>query len=758
MKTDAMKKVTYPPLYISLYFLLMSAIVAVSSLSGSLLELIISTVFWGSLYAVGLYLGHQNAKTNNPIYTNITNAVLIIGLLAFFVSMATQDLIFALALFLMWIQAAQNFSLSTRRDLYFAFAVSFFLFMYGAANSKSSGFLFFMIVYVLAGTFALVANHFDALMSKAKDHGSELPGSSVRFSSSILLLSISIIILATLFYLFVPRPAALNYGAFATAGGVYYENKEWEKEAKNPTSSSDEDYDDEEGLEGGGASEDNTQKYDNDSDNFEYRGFENSFDIGQSNNSKTGNELLMYVESPRPLYLRGPVYDRFKDNRWSKRLRADRKHMLKFGEVNFGEQSDDLIVQTITLKQNITSNIFAAAEVRSLNFSGSVIARDSYGALSSPQVIRKGTVYSVKSRLTSMNGRLIADAKPIVSKQSYLQLPDTFNNEIRNLALSITNNTRDDYSKSTAVEEYLRNNYDYTFDTVVTTNDGVLIDDFLFESKQGHCELFATSMVLMLRSVGIPARLATGFSATNMNPITGYYEVRGLDAHAWVEAYIDKTGWMMFEPTAFYNVPKATPPDTTAEALSEYLAHLAKGAQISDPGELETLSLASLLQMVKQLGEVVTFIWDTIKAVATYVWQLVVNNSVLISVVTMLLVLGFYSFRIIKHPILTYIALMRLKRMLRTTPERFIKQCYIELENYFTRKGEPRLPGCTIQEYETILSARYSAVNKSIEEISRIANLVWYSPNTTSQNDINSAFDGFKHIVSTEKQPPCNRN
>ena len=72
---------------------------------------------------------------------------------------------------------------------------------------------------------------------------------------------------------------------------------------------------------------------------------------------------------------------------------------------------------------------------------------------------------------------------------------------------------------------------------------------FLFETKTGHCEYFASAMAIMLRLQGVPARLVTGFSATNKNPLTGYFEVRALDAHAWVEAYFPAHGWVTFEPT-----------------------------------------------------------------------------------------------------------------------------------------------------------------------------------------------------------------
>ena len=75
------------------------------------------------------------------------------------------------------------------------------------------------------------------------------------------------------------------------------------------------------------------------------------------------------------------------------------------------------------------------------------------------------------------------------------------------------------------------------------------IANFLFERKQGHCEYFASSMAVMLRTLGIPSRVVNGFRTDEFNDITGNYVVRAKDAHAWVEAYFPGYGWQTFDPT-----------------------------------------------------------------------------------------------------------------------------------------------------------------------------------------------------------------
>jgi len=118
------------------------------------------------------------------------------------------------------------------------------------------------------------------------------------------------------------------------------------------------------------------------------------------------------------------------------------------------------------------------------------------------------------------------------------------------------------------VESYLSRSFEYTLD-LMGTPEGERIESFLFETQRGHCELFASAMVLMLRAQGVPARLATGFLGADFNPIEGYYIVRQSNAHAWVEAYIEDVGWLVFDPT-----PPAGRPAAAETGLAELAAQL----------------------------------------------------------------------------------------------------------------------------------------------------------------------------------------
>jgi len=102
--------------------------------------------------------------------------------------------------------------------------------------------------------------------------------------------------------------------------------------------------------------------------------------------------------------------------------------------------------------------------------------------------------------------------------------------------------------QAAALQQYFYDEFDYTLDFLGRASDTPL-EDFLFKYKSGHCEYFATAMVLMLRSQGISARLITGYLGGEYNPLEGYFIVRQLNAHAWVEVYIPGQGWQLFDPT-----------------------------------------------------------------------------------------------------------------------------------------------------------------------------------------------------------------
>jgi hypothetical protein len=134
-------------------------------------------------------------------------------------------------------------------------------------------------------------------------------------------------------------------------------------------------------------------------------------------------------------------------------------------------------------------------------------------------------------------------------RQYYLQLPDDLPARVRNLALDITIKETDPYDQAAAIEAYLRQ-YPYALDVPAPPAGREVADFFLFDLQQGYCDYYATTMVVLARAAGIPARLVVGYSRGAYDEADGTFLVRLRDAHAWVEVYFPGSGWIEFEPTA----------------------------------------------------------------------------------------------------------------------------------------------------------------------------------------------------------------
>jgi len=154
---------------------------------------------------------------------------------------------------------------------------------------------------------------------------------------------------------------------------------------------------------------------------------------------------------------------------------------------------------------------------------------------------------------------LLPEARPLKARTAgteysesiqrlYLQLPENLDPRIPQLARKITATADNSYDKSIVLESYLRRNFGYTLNLSGKPGADPLAQ-FLFVTKAGHCEYFASAMAVMLRTLGIPSREVNGFLPGQFNDLAGDYIVRGSDAHSWVEAYFPGSGWITFDPT-----------------------------------------------------------------------------------------------------------------------------------------------------------------------------------------------------------------
>jgi transglutaminase-like putative cysteine protease len=169
-------------------------------------------------------------------------------------------------------------------------------------------------------------------------------------------------------------------------------------------------------------------------------------------------------------------------------------------------------------------------------------------------------VYTVQSALPLFDPQQLEQAPAgvpnnILDKE--LQLPSDFSQTVVNEAQQVVAGASTTYDKALALQDYFRNNFTYDL-TVPPGHSTSAIESFLFTERRGYCEQFAGTYAAMARAVGIPARVAVGFTPGDedqSNP--GLYHVKGLHAHAWPEVYIAGQGWVLFEPTPGRGAPNA---------------------------------------------------------------------------------------------------------------------------------------------------------------------------------------------------------
>jgi hypothetical protein len=216
-------------------------------------------------------------------------------------------------------------------------------------------------------------------------------------------------------------------------------------------------------------------------------------------------------------------------------------------------QSDlSTIEQMIVLEPLSTDILFATQKAFRLRAPLRIIYKDKSTDALSGAGAKGRTSYAVSSDLSIPSEQeLRADAPASASqskKQVYLQRPRKLDPRISQLAHEITRNAPTPYDKARAIENYLKTEFHYTLDLKVGNEDPLA--DFLFNTREGHCEYFATAMVIMLRTLEIPSRIVNGFQMGEYNELNDMYVVRESDAHSWVEAYFPHNdSWIEFDPT-----------------------------------------------------------------------------------------------------------------------------------------------------------------------------------------------------------------
>jgi protein-glutamine gamma-glutamyltransferase len=432
--------------------------------------------------------------------------------------------------FLLFILLVRLYSARTDRDAHFLVMLAFAALLASAVLTVDTAFLFLFFLFML---FAIAT--YTGLELRRGATGASLPAASVQkdgehrlaraLGFSALGVTLGAILCGTVLFFLFPRISAGYLG----------------KTSFNPTLLS---------------------------------GFTDQVELGQIGEIKKSDAVVMRVETGKPinyaaLRWRGNALTNFDGRRWTagergaETLPADAEGWIPLRErLKAGELRGEILQFTVLQEPMASDTLFVPGNVLALrgNFTGEAggvshrrayIYRDASGSLSNPFHNYIAIRYTGLSQLPPLDRARLTVAGtdyPADIRERYLQLPTEIDQRVAALAQSATARVSTPYDKAAAIESFLKTKYSYTLDLTGKPGKDPLAH-FLFETRAGHCEYFASAMTVMLRTLGIPSREVNGFLPGEYNDLGGDYIVRASDAHSWVEAYFPGNGWIVFDPT-----------------------------------------------------------------------------------------------------------------------------------------------------------------------------------------------------------------
>lgn len=300
--------------------------------------------------------------------------------------------------------------------------------------------------------------------------------------------------------------------------------------------------------------------------------FGRSLNLGGERN--VGNNPVFQVQAASARYWRAVVYDTFTGRQWLNTVELEADFGVDENIPIAGWTLREPISQTITLLAPTGNVVFSPPDIRrtDLPITALVQGLSAVPALDGPAVeelvelpaplefslvrsdrqLEVGDSYTVVSNYIAVTERALDSAGVVYPPdiaERYLQLPENFSPRVAELAQSVAGEAPTPYAMTKAVESYLRT-IPYNEAIAAPPEEVDPMEYFLFEIREGYCDYYATAMVVMLRSLGIPARAASGYAEGTYDDESRLFIVTEQDAHTWVEVYFPGLGWVEFEPTA----------------------------------------------------------------------------------------------------------------------------------------------------------------------------------------------------------------
>ena len=289
-----------------------------------------------------------------------------------------------------------------------------------------------------------------------------------------------------------------------------------------------------------------------------YPGFTPTMDT--SLRGTLGDEVVLRVRAPYPDFWRGQTFTQFDGRVWRVNSATGRRtegpdHEVQPAQGDVDTGLGDPFIQTFYAELDLPNIVFAAGRAQRVLLAAPMWARPD-GALRAEVVLPAGSAYTVLSQRSGATADgLIAegDIAALASPAEFVAVPDTTSERTRSLARQLAAGST--YETIIGIQDWLADNVEYDLDAPVPPAGADAVDHFLFGSQRGFCEQIASATAIMLRTLGVPARIATGYVPSERDEVAGVWLSRARDAHAWVEVRFPNFGWVAFDPTA--SVPLA---------------------------------------------------------------------------------------------------------------------------------------------------------------------------------------------------------
>ncbi len=291
-----------------------------------------------------------------------------------------------------------------------------------------------------------------------------------------------------------------------------------------------------------------------------------------------GDDVVLLVGAADPDVWRATTYDHWDGQAWTRspeaRTPLDDDYVAPgIGDIE-GESESRSAIQQVTVLARFASVLPAAARPTYASADESLRQGADASLFATPALVR-GDFYTVFSDTSQARGAALRaippGAVPADVADAYLQLP-AVSPQVRALADVVTAGRTTTYARVRAVEGWIDDHTSVTRDASTVSAGADPLEVFLFDERSGSPERAATAMTVMLRALGIPARMATGFLPGTRTRNDDQFLVRSRDAHAWVEVWFPTVGWQRFDPTGL--APDAHAKDTVWDRLARFLRSL----------------------------------------------------------------------------------------------------------------------------------------------------------------------------------------